>query len=876
MTLWKRLLSVALCLCLVYTAVPVSVLAAKADPNAKPTITSYHKTQYFKGGYNYDISSITYYIGAVQGPYTAVCGASDIDNGKNFTVTTESNKNAEFCFFPFTTSLVVPAKTTCTVKQNFTMQTAEQMVSNKRATAAASFELFYFGETPAAKLTQMIPATKDTTDTSFYGVKADGQSLLRGYRTGSSSGATRNIDKGAVLSNTLDCVYKNDTDAEQTITLNFGFWACTQYASTYANRLNMSFDVTLGDMTAVEQVAFDPNGGSVGTTTKTVTYGSTYGTLPTPTRTNYTFDGWYTAKTGGTRVSTSTKVTTFGAHTLYAHWTGKKSTVTFDANGGSVSPTSQTATYGDAYGTLPTPTRTGYDFTGWYTAKTGGTKGDDTTTVTKTANHTLYARWTAKKFTVTFDACDGEVDPTSKIVVYGSTYGELPVPTQEGSGFGGWYTKTEGRGEEITRDSIVDLTDDQTLYALWISQPKIDWYRDQTIEYGDRSKAFFGISLNRECYDYLFEWYQCDADGKNGKLVGTSRITSTIDEPSYHTPSDLPVGTYYFYATITRTDLDYGKSASVTGSVQKLTVEPSTPEVATWPDAITVNLNSGSNRLGDYAILNAAMQNQYSKVPVSGTFAWVDPDRIFKPTSTWDTTRCEILFTPDDTTSYKPTTFSFDITVRHAHDYVDAEEITAATCTEAGTMKQECSICGTTRNVTIPALGHDYEGGVWVTNDTRHWKQCSRCDSTDTPADHVFGEWSGGKRTCEICGYQERQIITVTITWSEMAFTYTDGGWDPTTHTYTAGEWTADSRDGNRITVENAGDSEVSVSFVYTQVNDSVAGSVADEENTVIDSPVALPAGDKKVAWLHLSGKPTQDMHAETVGKVTVRLGGDT
>ena len=66
------------------------------------------------------------------------------------------------------------------------------------------------------------------------------------------------------------------------------------------------------------------------------------------------------------------------------------------------------------------------------------------------------------------------------------------------------------------------------------------------------------------------------------------------------------------------------------------------------------------------------------------------------------------------------------------------------------------------------------------------------------------------------------------------------------------------------------------MSFVYTQVNDSVAGSVADEENTVIDSPVALPAGDKKVAWLHLSGKPTQDMHAETVGKVTVRLGGDT
>lgn len=48
--------------------------------------------------------------------------------------------------------------------------------------------------------------------------------------------------------------------------------------------------------------------------------------------------------------------------------------ITFDANSESVLPTSKDVTYGSTYGTLPAPTRNGYSFTGWYTAKMGGTK----------------------------------------------------------------------------------------------------------------------------------------------------------------------------------------------------------------------------------------------------------------------------------------------------------------------------------------------------------------------------------------------------------------------------------------------------------------------------------------------------------------------
>ncbi|MBR2778678.1 MAG: S8 family serine peptidase [Firmicutes bacterium] len=141
------------------------------------------------------------------------------------------------------------------------------------------------------------------------------------------------------------------------------------------------------------KVTFDANGGSVGTSGKTVFYGETYGTLPTPTRKGYGFDGWYTAASGGTRITNTSTVSATGSQTLYAHWTAGQSTVVFNANGGTVSPDSKTVTYGSAYGDLPVPTRTGYLSEGWFTAASGGTQITSSTTVSVTSTQTLYAHW---------------------------------------------------------------------------------------------------------------------------------------------------------------------------------------------------------------------------------------------------------------------------------------------------------------------------------------------------------------------------------------------------------------------------------------------------------------------------------------------------
>ncbi|MBR4545054.1 MAG: InlB B-repeat-containing protein, partial [Oscillibacter sp.] len=200
--------------------------------------------------------------------------------------------------------------------------------------------------------------------------------------------------------------------------------------------------------------------------------------LPTPTWTNHDFLGWFTAKDGGTQIKPDTTVNLSGNQTLYAHWTyvPPTYTVTFDANGdgASVNPASKTVTQGKTYGDLPTPTRTNYNFAGWFTAKDGGTQITSSTTVNLSDDQTLYAHWiyVPPTYTVTFDANGngGSVNPASKTVTQGKTYGDLPTPTRTNYSFAGWFTAKDG-GTQIKPDTTVNLSGDQTLYAHWTYVP---------------------------------------------------------------------------------------------------------------------------------------------------------------------------------------------------------------------------------------------------------------------------------------------------------------------------------------------------------------------------------------------------------------------
>ncbi len=115
------------------------------------------------------------------------------------------------------------------------------------------------------------------------------------------------------------------------------------------------------------EVTFDANGGDEPSfTSKTVTYDSAYGELPVAVREGYTFAGWFTDPEGGIEITADDRVSIAGDHTLYAHWTINRYTVTFVDYDGTVLKT-ETVEHGGSATAPEAPEREGYAFVGWDT-----------------------------------------------------------------------------------------------------------------------------------------------------------------------------------------------------------------------------------------------------------------------------------------------------------------------------------------------------------------------------------------------------------------------------------------------------------------------------------------------------------------------------
>lgn len=145
-----------------------------------------------------------------------------------------------------------------------------------------------------------------------------------------------------------------------------------------------------------QKVTFDPRGGNCDTQTRFyyIGVGERYGWLPEPNKSGHDFKGWYDKRTGA-HVTKNSYVTTDKERTLNAHWNKQPQTqwVTFDPNGGSVSPVSGAYTIGGTYGSLPKATWDGLKFAGWWTAKSGGTQVKEGDRVPSGTSRTLYAHW---------------------------------------------------------------------------------------------------------------------------------------------------------------------------------------------------------------------------------------------------------------------------------------------------------------------------------------------------------------------------------------------------------------------------------------------------------------------------------------------------
>ena len=279
------------------------------------------------------------------------------------------------------------------------------------------------------------------------------------------------LDAGEyTLSCTNSCASENETivysiNPEGIVTLdeNNGF-TVNQQSNEVTIKISLSIDgkvVATKEYTIPKQgtyiVTFETNGGSA-VASQTIVDNGTATTPTAPTKTGYTFAGWYTDAGCTNSYDFLTAVTE--SITLYAKWTVNTYTVTFNTDGGSAVD-SQTVNYNSTARTPTAPTKEGYTFAGWYTDAGCTNSYDFLAAVTESI--TLYAKWTVNTYTVTFNT-DGGSAVDSQTVNYNSTATTPTAPTKTGYTFAGWYTDA---GCTNSYDFLAAVTENITLYAKW-------------------------------------------------------------------------------------------------------------------------------------------------------------------------------------------------------------------------------------------------------------------------------------------------------------------------------------------------------------------------------------------------------------------------
>ena len=224
-------------------------------------------------------------------------------------------------------------------------------------------------------------------------------------------------------------------------------------------------------------ITFDKNTGDVlNTTSKQIVFDQNYGELPTPEKTGYTFDGWYTDPDYGEKIVSTTKMDEAMNHTLYAHWTPNTNTIYkvrhflqnvgagTEQNTTNYTETTSTSHTGTSDTTVNAP-RSSY--TGF------AQPSIKSITINRFGTSEISYYYNRNSYTVTYEK-NGRGTPSfsSRSVQFGAVY---PLPTISATGytFNGWFTAASG-GTQVTNTTTLTNASHHTLYAHWkINQYKV-------------------------------------------------------------------------------------------------------------------------------------------------------------------------------------------------------------------------------------------------------------------------------------------------------------------------------------------------------------------------------------------------------------------
>ena len=261
------------------------------------------------------------------------------------------------------------------------------------------------------------------------------------------------------------------------------------------------------------KITYEANGGYVNNSEQTVSYNASY-VLEIPTRTGYTFVGWYD---GETEYYSGTWKT-LGNITLKARWIADTYDISYVNDGGEHS-NPITYTVEDEVN-LVAPTKKGYTFIGW--TSDGQTEPVINTKISRgsTGNKKYTANWSVNTYEITYDASGGFVNNDRQTVSYNALY-VLESPTRSGYTFEGWYDgETEYYGGTWKTLSNIILTARWSINSYYVyvnsssggSATGTGWY-----EYGT---DVIVVAKSKLGYIWL-GWYD-----ENGNIVSTEQSYS--------------------------------------------------------------------------------------------------------------------------------------------------------------------------------------------------------------------------------------------------------------------------------------------------------------------------------------------------------------
>lgn len=227
----------------------------------------------------------------------------------------------------------------------------------------------------------------NVTDKRDYTVTINGTAVKSGSYSIDGVKTTTTITSGTA--------YVDKGTAAKTVSFSVSFAFNLSWSGVYAGTKTASGSISIPAKTTYT-VSYNANGGAGAPASQTKTYGTTLKLSSTkPTRTGYSFQGWATSSGGGVTYAAGANYTANAAVTLYAVWKAVTYTVSYNANGGTNAPASQTKTYGTTLKlTSAVPDRQNYTFRGWATSASATTATYAAgANYTENAAVTLYAVW---------------------------------------------------------------------------------------------------------------------------------------------------------------------------------------------------------------------------------------------------------------------------------------------------------------------------------------------------------------------------------------------------------------------------------------------------------------------------------------------------